>query len=355
MPGPFAWVPDVSRGEWLRPMEAETWASTLSVVPRGFEAYARIFHTVERDRPRATGTWHGVDETTLFDGTSDVGSVLETETSTWAQLAAGFGTTMHAEAQYTRLVRQDDGEDSDAIADDGWRYGQPSMGACDPVSFVAASGVLARHTTTPEAGVVAVWEGWGGLMSSAGYATFSFETDPAAAAGESGGRTLWSTGRALRDRGAALVRRGIRRVRRTIMAHTSLFHRTPEPGTGLLPRAVASGPTFALHGNTGRTYVLFEAGASDLAEPSWVDRAPWVRPVGEPQTPSILWPDDHAWVLATEIDYDSTLVAGSAELVRELLATPGLEVLAISPTSRLTQDGDTVNGVGRPTDDEDVV
>lgn len=37
------------------------------------------------------------------------------------------------------------------------------------------------------------------------------------------------------------------------------------------------------------------------------------------QPPSIRWPDDHAWVLATEIDFGSTLVAGTAALFRELL------------------------------------
>jgi hypothetical protein len=61
------------------------------------------------------------------------------------------------------------------------------------------------------------------------------------------------------------------------------------------------------------------------------------------QSPSILWPDDHAWVLATEIDFDSTLVAGTRALVRELVETPGLEVLPISTDADLTWDGDVLN------------
>ena len=32
----FEWVPDIRRGEWLRPVEAEPFGSILSVVPRGF-------------------------------------------------------------------------------------------------------------------------------------------------------------------------------------------------------------------------------------------------------------------------------------------------------------------------------
>ncbi|WP_368831374.1 hypothetical protein [Kocuria arenosa] len=60
-------------------------------------------------------------------------------------------------------------------------------------------------------------------------------------------------------------------------------------------------------------------------------------------SPSILWPDDHAWVLATEIDFDSTLVAGTRALVRELMQTSGLEVLSIPTDADLSRDGDVLN------------
>lgn len=117
----FAWVPDLERGEWLRPMEAEPPGSILSVVPRGFEAYARVFHPVDRDRPRQTRTWQGLDETTYSEGVDDIEASLETERTTWTQAAESFGTTMHAQAQYARLVRRDYGEVDGAIAADGRR------------------------------------------------------------------------------------------------------------------------------------------------------------------------------------------------------------------------------------------
>lgn len=339
MPEQLMWEPDVSRGEWLRPMESEPFASILSVVPRGFEAYARIFHAVERDRPRATGTWHGVEEESLFAGVTDIEAALETGRTTWAEVAAAFGTTMHSEAQYARLVGLRRWEESQTVAPDGWRYDMPPEGSCDPGSFTGAARVLARHTTTPSAGVAAVWEGWGGLMSSEGYATYTAEMpDPT-----TDDRGLRSAVRAAGTRLRATLRRALTRLRWATTDRIALFHRDPEPGTGLLSREIASGPTFALHGGTGRTYVLFQAGADDFTDPAWGDRAPWVRPGWSPQTPSMVWPDDHAWFLATEIDWDSTLVAGSAELVRELVETPGLEVLAIDPDARLTSDGDTIN------------
>lgn len=156
----FAWVSDLGRGEWLRPVEAEPWGSILSIVPRGFEAYARLFHPVERDRPRQTTSWQGLDEATYFAGVEDVEAAPETEPATWAQAAASFGTTMHAQAQYARLVRRDYGRVDGVIAPDGWRYSDTFEGCLDAASLAAASAVLARHTTTPHAGVAAIWEGW---------------------------------------------------------------------------------------------------------------------------------------------------------------------------------------------------
>jgi len=311
MPGQFEWVRDLRRSEWLRVMEAEPFGSILSVVPRGFQSYARVFHPVERDRPRDTKTWRGVDERTHFDGVADIGAALETEVTTWANAAASFGTAMHSEAQYARVLPRDDGTAAMAIAPDGWRYAAPREGCIDAASLAAASAVLARHTGTPDAGIAAVWEGWGGLVSSAGVARLTFEVSDgqpariADAGGEDGGDL--------------------------------------EPGSGLLAREVAAGSRFDLHGNTGRHYVLFEVGANDLADRAWPERAPWVDQPMWAQSPSIVWPEDHSWVLATEIDFDSTLVAGTTKLIQELVQMPGLEVLSIRTDADLTSEGDRLN------------
>ncbi|KUG61903.1 hypothetical protein AVL61_11305 [Kocuria rosea subsp. polaris] len=343
----FTWVSDLERGEWLRPMEAEPPESILSVVPRGFEAYARVLHPVERDRPRRTRTWQGLDETTYFEGVDDIEASLETERATWAQAAASFGTTMHAQAQYARLVRRDDGEVDGAIAADGWRYGDTSEGCLDAVSLAAASAVLARHTTTPDAGVAAVWEGWGGLLSSAGVAHFVPESSGRRPARHADEDTDENTGRgaapSLRDRLAAAGRAGLAGAQAVLTARPGAARNGPEPGSGLLSREIATGPRFELHGNTGRRYVLFEACAADFADAAWPARAPWVDDVVWAHSPSILWPDDHAWVLATEIDFDSTLVAGTRALVRELMETPGLEVLPLRTDADLTRDGDVLD------------
>ena len=61
------------------------------------------------------------------------------------------------------------------------------------------------------------------------------------------------------------------------------------------------------------------------------------------QSPNIFWPDDHAWCVASEIDFDSTYVSGSEGLVEAILACPELESWRIQPDDLVTYDGDTVN------------
>lgn len=63
-----------------------------------------------------------------------------------------------------------------------------------------------------------------------------------------------------------------------------------------------AGATFRL---PGRTYHLFTGELRDaLRIGRWVT-AQWF--VG--QSPSLMWPAEHSWLVATEIDFDSTLVA----------------------------------------------
>jgi hypothetical protein len=338
----FAWVPDLDRGEWLRPMEAEEFGSILSVVPAGFEAYARVFHPVERDRPRETKTWLGLNQARYFHGVQDIEASLQTQRVTWATAAASFGTTMHPEAQYERLVRRDYGESDGVIGADGWRYSPPPEGCLDAASLAAASAVLARHTSTPDSGVAAIWDGWGGLTSSAGVAPLEIESAdglPARYTDDPGGHR---GGPSIRGRLVATGRQAIARTRAMINALPGLA-REPAPGSGVLARQIATGPRFDLHASTGRRYVLFEAGAHDFADAGWPDRAPWVDEVMWAQSPSILWPEDHAWVLATEVDFDSTLIAGTEALIDELVQTPGLEVLPLRKDANLTSDGDMLN------------
>ena len=47
--------------------------------------------------------------------------------------------------------------------------------------------------------------------------------------------------------------------------------------------------------------------------------------------PSLWWPDDRAWFVATEIDFNWTYVGGTRDCIEGVLADPSLEALPTNP------------------------
>ena len=86
-------------------------------------------------------------------------------------------------------------------------------------------------------------------------------------------------------------------------------------------------------------YVLAQTDTAELAEPGWG------RHIGlrTDEPPQLLWPEDHAWVLATEIDWDSTIVAGSRALIDSILTDDRFEAYPVDENSDLSWNGDTIN------------
>lgn len=62
-----------------------------------------------------------------------------------------------------------------------------------------------------------------------------------------------------------------------------------------------------------------------------------------PSSPNLIWPEDRAWFLATEIDFDSTLVGGTEGLARAILDDPRFEAFPIGPRNLLTWNADKLN------------
>jgi hypothetical protein len=86
----------------------------------------------------------------------------------------------------------------------------------------------------------------------------------------------------------------------------------------------------------GRTYFLFAT--TNAAVMTWPGMAPaW------PQSANMIWPKDHSWCIATEIDWDSTLVAGPQAVVDAILGDTRLEAFAVGYDDDLSWHGDTVN------------
>jgi hypothetical protein len=69
----------------------------------------------------------------------------------------------------------------------------------------------------------------------------------------------------------------------------------------------------------GRDYLLFHGPLSAASRIGHQVTDSWFLP----QSPSLLWAADESWLLATEIDFDSTLIGGSRPLIDAVLNAPG--------------------------------
>ena len=90
-----------------------------------------------------------------------------------------------------------------------------------------------------------------------------------------------------------------------------------------------------------RTFLVIEG---SIAGATAVGSRYWNGPF-QPEPPTLIWPADRAWFVASDPDLDSTYVGGSTAMIEALLATPGLEAWPIGSTDRVTLDSDTINGI----------
>ena len=208
--------------------------------------------------------------------------------ATWARVAEATGRRVHPTVQWHSLIGTTDPWSRQT---DDWPDGQPQQGNLSLPPLLALCDVLARHTTTPEDCYFALWEGWGQL---------------------SGGRA-W-------------------------------VHLTSDGGDGMQPQPPPlltsrekAAPRVHL---PGRDYHLLRGPLSAVAALAQYDGPEmwWT------QSPNLFWPSDRAWCVATEIDFDSTLVSGSSEAIRAVLASPDLEAWPVEGGDSLQSDADRING-----------
>lgn len=205
------------------------------------------------------------------------------EARRWADVAESHGRTLHPSAEWDRI------SDTPEELSHGRSFpGDPYVGSLETHALSALCAILAGHTITPEQCWFAVWEGWG-----------------------------WH------DPGAfALLR--------------STTSDEPLPPIEMAPKDWQldwTGPTFDL---PGRGYHLFEGPVEAATRIGHWVTSTWF----DQQSPSIFWPEDHSWCIATEVDADTTLVGGSRDLVTEIAHSPLLEALGIS---RQASRHDTIN------------
>ena len=98
--------------------------------------------------------------------------------------------------------------------------------------------------------------------------------------------------------------------------------RKSAPPPPAFPAEVILGPRLRL---PPREYILF---AGPLADAGQWGAAPYAIDIPRDiNSPNLLWPEDHSWFVATEIDQDWTSVAGSEALIKAVLADPRLEAV----------------------------
>ena len=66
------------------------------------------------------------------------------------------------------------------------------------------------------------------------------------------------------------------------------------------------------------------------------------------EPPSMWWPADQAWCVATDIDLMTTYVGGGRAAIDALLGDPELEALAVADDQGVTWDTDTINPLPAP-------
>ncbi len=223
------WVRDVSAADWIAPRLHPFGQDTGSIVPIGFEAYARVFHPIRG---------HG----------------------RWTDLARENRRVAHSQMQL-HLISTPPGA--------GPVFGMydASEGSLPPAERKALVDLLEPQTRTPDRCWFAVWEGFGNL-----------------------------------DRG-------------------DVVERVEMPG---------------------RSYLLAAGPIENVMEP-----VPTVVGDGA-QSANLWWPDDRAWVVATEIDFAWTYVGGSRAAIDAVLADGRLEAFEALLTDDPTYNGDTINAALDP-------
>jgi hypothetical protein len=301
------WLTDAGAGAWIGP-RLQGWGRVGGVLPRGFEAYARILHPVAATRVDTAATGDEWDR-----------RVIDEAIWPWAEVARRTGRIMHSLVQWDRLA----GNEHQLTFDDGWRLGQTPVGFFDPALLSHLVGALDGHTGTPDDVVFGVWTGWGSLNGSVGVLSFWTAGDPVDVEAES----------------AAIRAEHLASVSPEVSEAISAF--TAAQRIGADQAAVLCLP--------GREYVLGSTSLHELSDPAWPLRAGmgWSRKFAGPM-PQLIWPADHAWCVASEIDWDSTIVGGSRALIDAVLATDPLETFEVTPDDDLSFGGDTINAP-RPT------
>jgi hypothetical protein len=200
----------------------------------------------------------------------------------WSQVAAATDAQAHRLMQWHALVGS---RDPLNLAGSVWRGSNPQRGNLEPEALGALCALLGEQTAAAAECFFCLWDGYGWV-----------------------------------DSGPTVVRSSSAGAGRREDARAPAF--SPEE----LSRPRVDLPQ--------RRYLLLAGALPAAAQIVW----PPFR-----QSPNLFWPADRAWCVATELDFDSTLVAGTTELIDALLEAPALEAWPVQADDSLAADADQIN------------
>jgi hypothetical protein len=202
---------------------------------------------------------------------------------TWREIAYANLRVHHPEMQFGAIVTRVGTSAGiyDREPQPGLFDGWPRTGSLPLDLATVLVDLLAAHTSTPERCWFAAWEGWGDPV----FMTRVGSTEPA------------------------------------------------EPPPGAVIERPRQRPTFNV---PGRGYYLAKGPLAAALDTVY-------GVVAHYQSPSIWWPDDRAWCVATEVDLDWTYVGGTKECIAAILASPELEALPARLSDGVSYASDPLN------------
>jgi hypothetical protein len=215
---------------------------------------------------------------------------------TWSEVATATGRTVHHLMQWHALVGSPDPLNFKGSL---WRGGDPDRGNLAPDLLESLCALLRNHTRHAAHCFFGLWIGWGWVESGSVHVNYRH-------------------GRA-----------GVRYVS------------TAKPTDGIPPAFSAQELSRARLKLPSRDYLLLAgplSAATRIGNPAGIGGF-------APQSPNLFWPADQAWCVASEIDFDSTLVGGTGDLIQAILDTPTFDAWPVGPHDSLAYDGDQINNV----------
>jgi hypothetical protein len=215
----------------------------------------------------------------------------------WREIAAWSGRVYHPLVQFDRLSLP-----GDTTAGPPPHAQPPATGRLPQQLCEDLFQALAAWTTTPQVCWLGIWEGWGSLQYS---------------------RSSRLVAGRRRDRDGSEVQE----------ARSSADE--AESRLAEVAKRARWAPRFS---HPHRRYLLARAPFTAVCGLGGF-------PLGI--TPSLAWPADRSWCLATEVDFDSTLVAAGDACAAALMADDTFEALPVRPEDRLDLHGDLLNAADR--------